>query len=411
MNSQETNTTPAVDIKDYLLDKSPGDYAMASGPYQVLLQTASDFIISRKKGRIEKELVVLISEGLFYFKEKDKIEKVTTERLQTFLRDLRGLCITLEQVLWLPKLNKDGIHRLMDIITNPTLIEMAGAKVLTEDANTYDSWRTEYWKKNPELYVNAHAALSGISQSHYQTGMEAAFEVYGRYGYDEAMYFVDALGKSNFEQFSLNASRYSYSYSNKQKGFFQLLDKPYNLELRRLIDYTFIDSFAQGITKINSDFWQAYENYLKMQIQAFGEIKDKYPRYLMTAHDVTALNIGLLERITSDEDFADLTAEVRSLAHEDNEYSIIVPATARQIAEEGIALSHCMGSNAEQIASGDLQVLFLRNSNAKEKPLVTLRYSNDKITGAEGLHRRGLTADERKFLEGWGKEKDVQIAA
>ena len=430
MNSQETTSTgkmpgvdeingfakgettePTVNIKDYLLDKNPGDYVKEAGPYKVLLQTASDFIISRKKGRVDRELVILISEGLFYFKEKSKIEEVTHDRLQTFLRDLRGHCVTLDQVQWLPKLSKDGINRLIDVISNPTYVEMARANMLTEDANSYQSWRMEYWNKNSALYESVHAAAIRIGSYHYQTCMDVAFEIYNRFGYDEAQYFAEALGKSNFEQFSCTFERYSYSNSNKLKGFFQLLDEPYNLDLHRLIDYTFIDSYAQGITKIGLEFWQAFEKYLKMQLQVFGEIRDKYPRYLMIAHDVATLNLNLVERIPSSEYFEELMAEVNGFAHEDEMYSIIVPVTAQQIAEEGIALSHCMGSDAERMASGDLYILFLRNSNAKEKPLVTLRYSNDKITGAEGLHRRGLTADERKFLEGWAKEKDVQIAA
>jgi len=241
--------------------------------------------------------------------------------------------------------------------------------------------------------------------------MNATYEIEDRFGYNEALYFIEVLKKSCFDEFTFDYDRYSYRDDYKMRGFFQLLDEPYNLDLRRLIEYTFIDTYAQGITKISVEFWQAYEKYLKMQIQVFGEIRDKYPRYLMTAHDTTALNMSLLEHIPSNEDFTELTAEVQSLAHEDNEYSIVVPATARQIAEEGITLSHCLGSNVERITSGDHHILFLRNSNAKEQPLVTLRYNNDKITGAEGLHRRGLTANERNFLERWGKEKDVQIAA
>jgi len=412
MDSQET--TPTVNIKDYLLAKKPDEHIQATSPYQVILQTSCDFIISRKKGRVEKELVILVSEDLFYFKEKEKIENVTPEKLQTFLRDLRGFYITLEQVLWMPTLSKDSINHLIDIISNPTYLAMARANVLTKDGyNAYDNWSANHWEKNSQLFEEVHVATRDIHSRYYRTCMDAAYEIETRFGYIEALYFVEMLKKSSFNQFTFDYNRYSYQYleKNNMRGFFQLLDEPYNLELRALIDYTFIDSYAQGITKITVEFWQTYESYLKMQIQIFGEVRDKYPRYLMTAHDVTALNIGLLENMPSDDSFKELTTEVRSLAHEDKEYSIVVPATARQIAEEGIVLNHCLGANAGQIASGDLYILFLRNSDAKEQPLVTLRYNNDKITGAEGLHRRGLTTNERKFLEHWGKEKDVQIAA
>ena len=378
-----------------------------------LLQTASDFIISRKKGKIERELVILASEELFYFKEKERVEKVTAEKLQTFLRDLRGFYIALDQVLWLPSLSKDSVSCLMSIITRPSYLAMARANVLTDNSyNSYDHWSIKYWDKNSQLFEAVHSAAKDFHAFYYRVCMDVAYEIESRFGHNEALYFVEVLKKSNFEQFTCDYDRYVHSHpENKLKGFFQLLDEPYNLDLRRLIDYTFIDSYAQGITKISVEFWQAYEKYLSMQIKLYGEIRDKYPRYLMTAHDVTTLNIGLLEHISSDEDFTELTAEIRSLAHDDKDYSIVVPTTARQIAEEGITLSHCMGSHAQRIASGDLHILFLRNSNAKEQPLVTLQFSNERITGAEGLHRRTITPDERTFLEKWGKEKDIQIAA
>jgi len=411
MNSNETKTkeaTAVIDINDYRLDKKPNEYVKAASPYKVIFQNSSDFIISRKKGRIDKELVVLISEGLFYFKDKDKIEEVTPEKLKTFLRDLRGLYITLDQVLWLPALSKDGISRLINVITNPTYIDMARSNVLTE--NTCQPWCAAYWDDYPEIFEEVHSAIHDINFYHYRTCMNAAYEIVGRFGYDAVMHFIEGLNKSNFTQISFASSRY-FSSNERMDGFFQLLEAPYNLEICRLIDYTFIDSYAQGITNINEEFWQAYENYLNMQIQIFGEVRDKYPRYLITSHNVTALNMKLLENIPSDEDFEGLTAEVRGMAYEDKTYSIIIPATARQIAEEGIALNHCMGSNAESITSGDMQILFLRDSGAKDKSLVTLRYNNDMITGAEGMHRRGLTKNERKFLETWGKEMDVEIAA
>ena len=411
MGSQEhaTNEKAAVvDINDYLLDKSPAVYAETANPYQVRLQNSCDFIISRKKGRVERELVILVSEGLFYFKEKDKIDEVTHGRLKTFLRELQGASITMEQVLWMPLLNKDSIIRLMDVVTNPVYLEMALAKVLP---SITQYWAANYWEKDSGLFMEVHHAIErlGIESASFHTCMILAFEISNTYGRDSASYFVEVLNKANFEQFSC-AFRSYYSHS-EMDGFMQLLNEPYNLDLYRLIDYTFVDSYAQGITVIDAGFWQAYKQYLSMQIGVFGEIRDKYPKYLMTACNVLSVNSSFLENIPSDEGFEELMSEVRGLAHEGDIYSIIVPITARQVAEESIALSNCIGSNADLIASGEMQVLFLRFKRDKDKPLVTLQYSRDSILGAEGLYRRELTDDERAFLEGWGKKNQVQIAA
>jgi len=217
MSIQKTSST--VDIKDYLLDKKPAEYVQAASPYHVLFQNASDFIISRKKGRAEKELVVLISEGLFYFKEKENVEEITQERLKTFLRDLRDFHVTLDQVLWLPKLCKNSISRLINIISNPTFIDMARARVLTEGAGIYDNWRTDYWKKSHELYEQVHITASAMQSCNYRTCMDVAFEIHSRYDNREALYFVDTLRKSNFKEFSCLYDRYSYSHTdNKLKA-------------------------------------------------------------------------------------------------------------------------------------------------------------------------------------------------
>jgi len=398
-----------VNIEDYMLNKSPSEYVKAESisPYKVILQNSRDFIVARKKGKVEKELVVLISKGLFYFKQKERVEEITIERLQTFLKDLGDFCITLDKVAWMRKLNKDAIGRLMDIITNPSYIAMAQENVLTEHNCRYGC--TKHWEEDSELFKKFHAVANGMSPYNYENCMGVAYEIKRRFGYDEALYFIKMLEYSDFERFSCSHNRNHYPQT--MDGFFQLLDTPYSLDLRRLIDYTFIDTHAQGIRRIEAEFWQTYEKYLKMQMEVFGEIREKYPRYLMAAHDVMMKNLNLLEYSPPDEKFEELMTEVQSLAHEDDEYSIVIPLTARQIAEEGIALNHCMGSNPKRIASGDMQILFLRRCNEKDKPLVTLQFSRNRITNAEGLHRRGLTDSERKFLESWGNKNNVQIAA
>ena len=126
MKSKETKPAVGnVDIKDYILDTNPSEQVKVSkplSPYRVLLQTSSDFIIIRKKARSERELVVLISENLFYFREKGIVEEITRDKLQAFLKDLRGESIPLEQVLWLPRLSKNTAEELFSVITNPSLM-------------------------------------------------------------------------------------------------------------------------------------------------------------------------------------------------------------------------------------------------------------------------------------------------
>jgi hypothetical protein len=131
--------TPEVDIRDYFLDKSSGANKKTSAldAFEVVLQNNTDFIIARTTAKSIKELVVLISQGLFYFKEKKrgKIEDVTFDGVKTFIKGLRDDSIALDQVLWFPALNKESVNRLINVITDDTFIEMCRHNVLANIMN------------------------------------------------------------------------------------------------------------------------------------------------------------------------------------------------------------------------------------------------------------------------------------
>jgi hypothetical protein len=399
MNPQEN--TPTVNIQDYLLDESPSALSKATNPYEVLHQDKTDFIILQKKVKSEKQLVVLMSQGLFYFKDgKSKIEEITVGKLKAFLRDLSNDSIILDQVHWIKALHRQNVERMHSIITSATYVAMCRANVATDFNNLYSY--SELWEKNPELFTELYSHIADIPSLCNRDCIATGFEIEQRFGYDEAIYFVKMLGKSGITQYSSALHRYAY---NSLEGFFQLFEAPYSLSFRRLVEYAFIDAPAQGIAIIDDSFWKMYANYLKMQTEIYGEIQDFYPAYLKTAHDVLTLNAEL---VTESTESAEHPAEITELAHKGKVYSIIVPETSKQIAEEGINLSHCMGTNASK---NDNHVLFLRKSQSPKESLVTLQLSAGRISQAVGQHRRRITDDERSFLEKWGKEKGVQIAA
>ena len=41
---------------------------------------------------------------------------------------------------------------------------------------------------------------------------------------------------------------------------------------------------------------------------------------------------------------------------------------------------------------------------------MTLQLSGARICQAQGLNRRSITQEERKFLNHWGREKEIEIA-
>ena len=407
-----------VNIKDYFIDKSPGELSKPASTYEVILQNNTDFIIARKTAKTYRELVILISRGLFYFKEKEKIEEISPAKLKTFLRDLQHDTIELNQVLWLPVLCKDTMDRLDTVISDETLVEMCRHNVLKDIK--YPHGYKRYWEQNQNLFMKLHSIFPTIcnaSSNKYYSSLPIIFELDKRFGYNEAMYFAEILLKTGIDKYTSDKVNYYVNYDHTTgvngglDGFLRLLDEPYNLSLRRLIEYIFFDAYTQGISNIDPSFWRTYEDYLSMQIKIFGKIKEKYPKHLKTEHDILALKVNMMEVVEKCENFAERSGEVADLAYKGKVYSIIVPDTPRQIADEGINLSHCVGSYVDKIINGDCHILFMRKSHSPDESLVTLQFCKGRINQAEGLHRRVITTDERKFLDTWGKEKDVQIAA
>ena len=412
-------TAAGVNIKDYFLDSGPAAYAKASSSYEVVLQNNTDFIIARKTTTSARELVILISQGLFYFKEtrNGNVEEVTLGKLKSFFRELKDDSIKLDQVLWLPEIHKESIERLEMVISNDIFVDMCRHNVLAgiKAPGNY----VKYWKQNQKLFMKLHSIFPTITDHNsnkYHSSIPIIFEIDSRFGYNEAMFFAETLLTSGIDQYSSAKERRwdravgGYRFDIETQGFLQLLDEPYSLNLRRLIEYVFYDAYSQGINRIDESFWRTYLDYLAMQIKVFGKIKPKYPKNLKTEHDIMALKVNMAEVAAKCGDFSARSAEVAELAYSGATYSIIVPDAPQQIADEGVNLSHCVGAYIDRIISGDCHILFLRKTRMPDQSLVTLQYCKGRVNQAEGNQRRRINDDERKFLKKWGQEKNIQIA-
>ena len=146
-----------------------------------------------------------------------------------------------------------------------------------------------------------------------------------------------------------------------------------------------------------------------MQNTIYGRIKEKYPKSLKTEHDIMALKVNMAEIVAKCEDFAARSAEVTDLAYTGKIYSIVVPETPQQLADEGINLSHCVGGYIDRIINGDCHILFLRKTRTPDDSLVTLQLCRGRINQAEGKHRRRICDEELTFLKKWGQDKHIQV--
>ena len=119
------NVTKAVSLKDYIIDMKSAT-VKGGTQYEVVLENNTDFIVRRQTATTCRELVILVSKGLYYIKDckTGHIEELKEQTLNSFLRELKDGMIALNQVHWLSNLYRESVGLIMQVITDETLTDM-----------------------------------------------------------------------------------------------------------------------------------------------------------------------------------------------------------------------------------------------------------------------------------------------
>lgn len=402
--------TNTVTLQDYIIDLS-GPAIKAAAEYEVVLENNTDFIVKRRTPKTERELVILISKGLYYIKDckTGGIDPVTEANLRSFLRELKVETLALEQVHWMPHLFYESADAIFRIVSDEVLTDMCRHNIMENMPDPY--WFRPYWEQNSKLFIRLHKLFPSLTEPQkYLPSIPVIFWLEQTYGANEAIYFAGQLVKSGLRSFS---TIHSHIYAKEYKSiepFTDLFHVDYNLNLRRFIDYLFFDLLRQGYAGINRSFLTEYADYLKMQKKFYGKIKEKYPEHFKTAHDVIALKVNFAKEAEQCQNFEEQAQEIQHLAHQGRDYCVVIPAQPKELANEGINLSHCVGDYIGRVASGECHILFMRRRATPDQSLVTLQLTGSRICQAQGMNRRDITQEERKFLLRWGMEKQIEIA-
>ena len=209
--SETNNSTAAVSLKDYIIDLN-GAKQKPSVAYEVVLENNTDFILRRQTQKVQKELVILVSQGLYYIRDckNGAIDPVTIGNLRSFLRDLKDSCIALQQVNWLGTLFKESAEFIIIVTGDPTLSDMCRHNVPISHEEPRKHVR--YWEQNKRLFTRVaqlfptRTTVSGK----YQSSIPIIFWIEEHYGANEAMYFAKQLVRSGVQEMRF---RLSYHYN------------------------------------------------------------------------------------------------------------------------------------------------------------------------------------------------------
>jgi len=193
-------------------------------------------------------------------------------------------------------------------------------------------------------------------------------------------------------------------------SFFGFVFKHNHSNTYKLIEYLLFDCYnMQGLDYASA--FVTYRDYYNMNVDMGNTSFHKYPRYLKTYHDIVARNYNVMKDPVAVEEFAKAADNYRVLeTGRLGDYKIIVPKDAAEVVAEGNELHHCIASYVRKVNKGTSQIVFLRNKDELDKPLVSVEIRDFNVVQAKGFANRNITKNEREALHIFAKRHKLGVA-
>ncbi|AUM58823.1 hypothetical protein BCP01_021 [Bacillus phage BCP01] len=179
----------------------------------------------------------------------------------------------------------------------------------------------------------------------------------------------------------------------------------------KMIEYLLFECyFSQGLEF--SAAYSEYKDYYKMCEDLEYARFDKYPKYLRTQHDIVTRNYrSAVDAVTAKKFRAQMDKYQDLSTDRLKGYKIVIPSEPKELVTEGNSLQHCVASYVKRIADGNSAIVFLRQKDELESPLVTVEIRGKKIVQARGFANRKPDEDEREALRTFAKRHKFETAS
>lgn len=389
--------------------------------YEFMFCSGCDFALNRKTIRTNKTLVSILSQDILYIYDElkgTKREVTELKQLYSFFSDKKqdDEVIPAGRVNYMKKgIKKSELETWLNTLQkkDPTCkyIMKRGLVQISAFERNYAIEDLLYemqkvYAKNPNILsytLQKFPFIDGYTYRYREKQFDACLLSWINMfmedtDADTTKYFIDQYAES-----SVYISTCDSEFSVKK----------YNLNARRFIDYMLFDFYKQGKKEVNI---RTYKDYLEQQIQYFGRISEKYPKYFETEHQVLSMKINEKSRYLKDSPkFMEIMDECENFEYYNSidKFRIIMPKQSSELVEEGIKLCHCVASYVEKVNNGDCIVVFMRTMDEPDEPYLTIEILPDRqVPQIEGKNRRrDLTEDEISFIERWVKNKHLKLTA
>jgi phosphoribosylaminoimidazole-succinocarboxamide synthase len=282
-----------------------------------------------------------------------------------------------------------------------------------------DAWFFQHVGESaaPRYLRNDHHQNYGYNQNEdVYAGDENREYILGNYMDNYREFFKQGVPewfRHVWDKYKFPLNTMGYGYNQFIQNVKTLNGFGYNVN--SLLDYVFDKLPHQGIDQHvgrNIDEMQMILDYAKMSSEMDRDF-DKYPRCLKMAHDIAMKNYKVKKSKVLCDKYEKIREDLKKLETKGEKYSVVVPESLAEIVREGTLLNHCVAQYIEGVVAGTYAILFLRDNDDLQSPLVTLQYQDGHVVQSRGQNNRSTTKEEQdeidNFVQKMNKQKKLEV--
>lgn len=155
------------------------------------------------------------------------------------------------------------------------------------------------------------------------------------------------------------------------------------------------------------DLWD-YKDYLRMQKEMYGKVKEKYPVYWLSEKSILSNKYNEYKRLQKEDLICLNQSKMKQYLYEDKTYKVVIPESSVDILDEAEQQHHCLAMYVDKIRDGQTNVVFIRQQLAPDVSCLTVEIRDNRIIQIKGLCNRAPNEEEMKFVKKWCKSTKLQ---